>query len=205
MSRLFFFLLFIAFAVFAKEPKFLLLGGPSGIGKSTTIRELEKLDPRFIYIKPFTTRALREKEVDKIHLELSQIKKLEADGDLLALNELYGNYYATPLTPILEAIDQGLFPVLDWPIIKLSEVRRRLPEEVVSIYLYTTDFEQLSDRLAQDGRDPEGKRLMAGMQELTAFSQGFYEESIDASFNVLGKTPLEVAHEVYQAYLEKLD
>lgn len=118
-----FFVFFFVTSLCASNTKLLLLSGPSGIGKSTVIRELQKMDHRFVYIKPYTTRPLRDGETDKIHASLEKIKALQEQNQLIALNYLYGNYYATPLFPILNALKQVQFPVLDWPVTKIKHMK----------------------------------------------------------------------------------
>jgi guanylate kinase len=102
--------------ILCAEAPFLLISGPSGIGKSSVIKELRALDPKFVYIKPYTTRPLRMGEMDKVSIPIPEMMALKENGKLVALNFLYGNYYGTPLDPILDALDQGLFPVIDWPV-----------------------------------------------------------------------------------------
>jgi len=102
--------------------KFLLLLGPSGVGKSSIIEELLQLDSRFVYISPFMTRALREGEKNKISISGEEMDKMWNRGELLVINELYGIRYATPRLPIVQALAQGNFPVLDWPISRIEAI-----------------------------------------------------------------------------------
>ncbi|MBU4010588.1 MAG: guanylate kinase, partial [Proteobacteria bacterium] len=60
--------------------KFLLLLGVSGVGKSTLIRELKRLDERFIYISPYMTRPLREGESDKIEVSNEEMDLMISKG-----------------------------------------------------------------------------------------------------------------------------
>ncbi len=184
------------------ETKFLLLCGPSGIGKSTLIRKLQKMDDRFIYIKPYTTRALRKNETDKIHRKASEILQMNEEKQLIALNYFYGNYYATPLQPVIEAFDQNFFPILDWPIEKMDLMREMFGEKTVCFYLYVNDLGELETRLGLDNRDPNGKRFAAGKKELENFFKGDYDKQIDKSFLQLDLQ--ETAEQIYQSYLESL-
>lgn len=61
--------------------KLLLLLGPSGVGKSSIIRELQATDARFVYVTPYTSRVLRPEETDKVHVTADQMDELEKNGD----------------------------------------------------------------------------------------------------------------------------
>ena len=65
--------------------KFLLLLGPSGVGKSAIIDELSKLDSRFVYISPYMTRPLRVGERNKVAISDKQMDKMWARGELLSV------------------------------------------------------------------------------------------------------------------------
>lgn len=157
-----------------------------------------------MYIKPYTTRALREGEFDKIHKPSQEIFSLQEEGRLVAINYLYGNYYATPLDPILDAFDNSLFPVLDWPIDKVDHMKAIFKDRVVSIYLYVDELEQLSDRLNMDSRDKSGQRFAMGKLELDSFFRGEFDGSIDFKIKNCQRDPAETAREVYEAYLKAL-
>ncbi|MBI2459148.1 MAG: hypothetical protein HYV53_01175 [Parcubacteria group bacterium] len=56
--------------------KFLLLLGPSGVGKSAIIDELSKFDNRFVYISPYMTRPLRLGEKNKVAVSDEQMDEM---------------------------------------------------------------------------------------------------------------------------------
>jgi len=204
MKLIKFLIVFVFNIVCAADGKFLLISGPSGIGKSTIIKELHKLDNRFQYIKPFTTRPLREGEVDKIHMPLQEMLELQERGRLVALNYLYGNYYATALDPILDALANGAFPIIDWPINRVLHMREALKDQIVSVFLYVDEIEQLSDRLKLDDRDKTGERFISGKSELNAFFRGEFDELIDYKVNNHHGDASTTAKEIYTAYLSEL-
>lgn len=183
------------------EEKFLLIMGPSGVGKSSVIKALKALDSRFTYIKPYTTRPLREGEEDKIQLSIEEIKELEYDHRLLAVNHLYGNTYATPLDPVLEAFETNHFPLIDWPVQKTSLLKEKLSGKIYTVYLYPESLDELFQRLTLDGRDPKNIRYQKGFDELEKFFQGEYDQNID--YKMMSKTNCidEMALAIYENYL----
>src|SRR5262245_8521402 len=105
--------------------------GPTGVGKTTVIHELARIDNRFVYIKPWTTRALRDGESDKIQVTADEIAEASARGDMIAVNELYGALYATPALTIRHAIADGANPIIDWPVAKASNLSASFPDVAI--------------------------------------------------------------------------
>ena len=184
--------------------KFLLLLGPSGVGKSSIIEELLQLDSRFVYISPFMTRALREGEKNKISISGEEMDKMWNRGELLVINELYGIHYATPRLPIVQALAQGNFPVLDWPISRIEAITQAFPNQLCIVYVSPPSIEVLRQRLAKDGRDADGHRLRSAREELEAYESsryiGIYNFEIVAEENQVPK----IAHAIYTNYLQFL-
>jgi len=182
--------------------KFLLLLGPSGVGKSAIIDELSKLDSNFVYISPYMTRPPRQGERNKISISDEQMDEMSERGELLAINQLYGIRYATPRLPILQALADGKFPVLDWPISRIQIMIQAFPNQLYSVYLSPPSIEALHQRLAKDGRDADGSRLQSAREELEAYwsSQylGMYNFEIVTEEN---QTP-QVAKAIYGNYLQ---
>jgi len=183
--------------------KFLLILGASGVGKSTIIRELRRLDHRFIYISPFMTRELRPGEEDKVPIGDGELDEMERNGTVLVVNELYGVRYATPREPIELAFRDEKFPVLDWPIERLPVMQQAFPGRLFTVYVEPPNLDVLRLRLA-DGRDPSEKRLDAAAAELAALSLGTYEGLIDyRTVNQEGEAGT-VASAIYQAYVQAI-
>lgn len=202
LYRLFVLFFVLASALHAKEPKFLLLLGPSGVGKSTIIHQLKKMDSRFVYISPYTTRELREGEIDKIHIELESMKELENNGELLTVNEVYGIYYATPKDTIDRALEAGNIPVLDWPIEKLEVMEKNYGPNLLKIYILPENLEILKSRLDKDGRDKDGKRFSAGIREFEKLMRGEFDHLIHYKMINRESNLNEAAQFVYQKVLE---
>lgn len=146
---------------------FLILAGVSGAGKSTIIQELLQLDARFRYISPYTTRPLRPGEQEKIFKTEEEIARLCEEGEIAYLNHIYGASYATPRQPIDTGLGNGDFPVLDFPIQKVSILRDAYPQKIYVAYILPPSIALLMARLS-DGRDPENARLQAALEELNA-------------------------------------
>jgi guanylate kinase len=181
------------------DPRFLLLLGVSGVGKSTIIRELKQLDPRFVYISPFITRPLRDGETDKISITDAEMNDMDERGAFLVINPLYGVRYGTPRDPILSSLATGKFPVLDWPISKLKIMRDSFPR-LYLVYLLPPSLAELQQRLGYDGRDHDSSRFTNAVQELDQFRRGEFEGIYDIC--VVSKTgnASKIARQIYDHY-----
>lgn len=183
--------------------KFLLLLGPSGVGKSSIIEELILLDNRFVYISPFITRSLRKGEINKVSISNKEMDRMSELGEFLAINELYGVRYATPLQPIEQALDSNSFPVLDWPVSRVSVMTEAFPNQLYIVYISPPSIEALQQRLARDVRDIDGQRLRSAQEELEALEclrySGISDFEIVSEENQVPK----IARLIYANYLQQ--
>lgn len=202
MIRFLVLFLVFSFHVFCDEGKFLLLLGPSGAGKSTIIHHLKEMDSRFIYISPYTTRDLRPGESDKVHVPLEIIQQMESDGRLLTVNCIYGIYYATPKDVIDSALTNGQFPILDWPVEKMGVMLEHYQGKLFTTYIEPDDLDELQRRLSLDGRDKEGRRFAAGIEELHRYHQGEFDKIIDLKILNRKDQDQEIARQIYQKFTE---
>lgn len=200
------FLFFIAsFSCILAQSKFLLLMGPSGVGKSSIIRHLKAIDTRFTYVTPLTTRELRAGEKDKIHVTSEEIQELEATGKLLTVNVIYDIQYATPKYLIDDALKNGLFPILDWPIQKLEIMEKNYGDCLYKVYLQPDDTQELKRRLTHDDRDRDGRRYLAGLEELNALNAGSFDGIFDLKIINEKERDKEIAKLIYDCFIGSLN
>jgi guanylate kinase len=177
----------------------LLLLGPTGAGKSTIVRHLESLDVRFRYIRPYTTRPLRDGESDKVFVTESDMEHLWRDGGLLVVNTLYGIKYGTPRFPIEEAFKLGLFPVIDWPIQQIEIMNKAYPGLLLRVYVKPPDLETLKKRLSE--RNDFDVRVEVAQQELASLEKDHYRENIDLIVSNESGLSGETALKIYKQYI----
>ena len=185
--------------------RFLLLLGPSGVGKSVIIDELLKLDNRFVYVSPYMTRVLRAGEKNKVAVNNDQMDEMWRRGELLVVNKLYGGIrYGTPRLPIAEALVAGKFPILDWPIDRLEVMTQAFPGQLFVVYVSPASVDVLYQRLSKDERDASGTRLASAEQELQRYWSSEYAGLYDFEVVSEDNKIFEIATEIYTKYLESI-
>lgn len=185
--------------------KFLLLLGPSGVGKTTIIKQLREMDTRFVYISPYITRKLRKGGSDKVYVSNKKLNLLIADGKILVVNQLYGIRYATPRDQIEQVFKRGEFPLLDWPIDRLDVMQGQFADRLFRVYVRPPNLFVLRQRLEADNRDNDRRRLQAGTEELQRLRRGEYDHLID--YHVINPTgsSFAVAKRIYKHYLSAIE
>jgi guanylate kinase len=186
------------------KAKLLLLLGPSGVGKSTLIRALEKLDEHFTYIRPYITRPLRDGEIDKICIGRKRFMEMRRKGMFLAVNEIYGSWYGTPLEATTEMLRHNRYPVLDWPLSRVSIMERKFGERLHRVYLEPPSLEDLRLRLA-DGRDRTHSRFHAAVRELNAVWRGHHHSHIDQRVVNGAGNQARTAAIIYRSFVRAID
>ena len=92
-----------------KKGKFIIISGPSGVGKGTICNVLLK-EMNAWYSVSMTTRGIREGEVDGINyyfISKDEFRKRIDEGKLLEYNIYNDNYYGTPKDKVLEKMNEG--------------------------------------------------------------------------------------------------
>jgi len=143
---------------------FLLLLGPSAVGKSEIMKSLISQGD-YAYIKPYTTRPLREGETDKIAISPDEFKRLQERDELFAVNNLYEASYGAPKADVSRVLASKKIPILDYPLSRLANLG--LPEEITTInaYCLPSNVDEWYQRLAAAGRNT-WSRLSPGYREL---------------------------------------
>ena len=135
----------------------LILSSPSGAGKTTLTRMLIEDSALDLTLSvSVTTRPRRSSEVDGIHyrfIDRREFERMKTGGDLLESAEVHGNGYGTPREPVERVLAQGrdmLFDV-DWQ--GARQVRERLGDDVVSVFVLPPSMRELRARLERRAED----------------------------------------------------
>ena len=163
--------------------RLVVISGPSGVGKSTIVREaLARTGAA--YSVSVTTRRPRPGEVDGRDYRFASreaFEKMIADGALLEWAEVHGALYGTPRRPVEEALAAGRTVILEIDVQGGLQVRRKMPDATGVLIEPPSDAE-LMRRLA--GRGTEGpeavrRRFDKAKEEIRLARQsGAYEYNV---------------------------
>lgn len=130
-----------------------VISGPSGVGKSTVLKEVLKQSPDLHFSISATTRPIRPSEIDGVNYYFvthEKFRQMIQDDALLEYAEYVGNYYGTPVAPLDEAVARGQDVLLDIEVQGGMNTRRLRPETVL-IFLAAPSFQELERRLRSRG------------------------------------------------------
>ena len=143
----------------------LVLSGPSGAGKGTICQMLREKLPDLAYSVSVTTRQERNGEVDGVNYffkSVEEVKQMIAEGELLEYAEVYGNYYGTPRSYVMELLNQGKDVILEIDIQGAMQIKKRFPDGVF-VFIVPPSLDELCSRIYKRGTDSEDviKRRLA--------------------------------------------
>ncbi|SFJ68234.1 guanylate kinase [Amycolatopsis sacchari] len=150
-----------------------VVSGPSGVGKSSVVGELRRLDPDIYFSVSVTTRPPRPGEVDGEHyhfIDRAVFDKMVRAGELLEHAEFTGNCYGTPREPVERALAEGRPAVLEIELQGARQVRRAMPDARL-VMLMPPSWEELVGRLTGRGTEEKAAveaRLAEAERELAA-------------------------------------
>lgn len=133
----------------------LVISAPSGSGKSTLSGMLLKEFPDFHYSVSCTTRAPRSGEEhgrDYFFISRDEFEVRRARGEFAEWAEVHGNYYGTPLRPVLERLDAGVNLLFDVDVQGAAQIRLNLTGAIF-VFILPPDMAELERRLRLRGLD----------------------------------------------------
>ena len=150
--------------------KFIVVSGPSGVGKGTIcdvlIKELDAW-----YSVSMTTREMREGEVEGKNYYFVTKEEFERkikEKNFIEYNLYNNNYYGTPKDKILEKIEDGTDVFLEIDVNGAKNIKKQFPNSLL-IYIAPPSIEELRKRLEKRGTETEEKiqnRLKIAEEEL---------------------------------------
>jgi len=153
-----------------KKGKFIVVSGPSGVGKGTICDVLIKeLDAWYSISK--TTREKREGEVEGKNyyfVTKEEFEKEIKEDNFIEYNIYNNNYYGTPKDKILEKINEGVDVFLEIDVNGARNIKKQFPNSLL-IYIAPPSIDELRRRLENRGTETEEKinnRLKIAEEEL---------------------------------------
>jgi guanylate kinase len=158
----------------------LVLSSPSGAGKTTLSRCLLESDSGIVMSVSATTRAMRPNEVegrDYFFVTAERFGEMVRERAFLEYADVFDHRYGTPEKPVMAALAQGrdvLFDI-DWQ--GTQQLKERVREDLVSVFILPPSHEELERRLrtrAQDADDVVARRMAKAADEISHWPEYDY-------------------------------
>lgn len=148
-----------------------IISGPSGSGKGTTVKALLEERPDLKLSISATTRLPRpgeENGVNYFFVTREEFQKKIENGDMLEYAEFCENVYGTPREYIEQCVSNGEDVILEIEVQGGMQVMAKMPD-AISIFLIPPNRQSLEKRLRGRGTETEEvirERLAQSYEEL---------------------------------------
>ena len=135
--------------------KLFVLSGPSGAGKGTICKRLLEGTDKLDLSVSMTTRKPRVGETEGVSYFFTEKEVFQEHikkGNLLEYAEVYGNYYGTPKTPVLDKLSRGIDVILEIDMQGALKVKESYPDGVF-IFILPPSMTELRKRLTGRGTE----------------------------------------------------
>ena len=157
--------------------KFIVISGPSGVGKGTICNKIFK-EINAWYSVSTTTRNPREGEVDGVNYYFISKEEFEEkinNNEFLEYNIYNNNYYGTSKKIVLEKMEEGIYVFSEIDVNGAHNIKKIFPDALL-IYIAPPSIDVLRERLIARGTEDMEKinqRLEIAKRELEEIS--FYD------------------------------
>ncbi|MBM7558801.1 guanylate kinase [Marinitoga litoralis] len=171
-----------------------VVSGPSGVGKSSIIKNAMSKLQGFAFSVSYTTRPPRPGEVDgKDYFFISEeeFNKMIENDEFLEYAEVHGQLKGTSKKHIEDLLNKGYNVVLDIDVQGALNVIRKMPKDTVLTFIAPPSYSELKKRLINRGTEREEDlkvRLEDAKWELSQINQFHYlivNEDLNEAINQL--------------------
>lgn len=157
--------------------KFVLVSGPSGVGKGTILKELladPEVQRRVGQVPSIKTRPPRPGEENDPNVEFHSVgsfEQLDREGKLFQRNEYGGHHYGLKVQHIVDRLRQGLTILFEMAVPEALKLKSEYPDKVTTVFIAppAPERETLEKRLRKRGESSDvfiADRLRKGEAEL---------------------------------------
>jgi len=156
----------------------LVISGPSGAGKGTLCKALMEKNTMWLSVSA-TTRQPRNGEIhgkNYFFISHEEFQSRIEKGDFLECAQVYGNYYGTPKSSVIDMLETGKDVILEIDIQGALKVKEAFPEGIF-VFILPPSMEELKQRIINRGSEtPESlmTRFMSAYKEINYVSKYSY-------------------------------
>ncbi len=162
----------------------LVISGPSGVGKTTLTRAVERTFPGSVFSVSATTRAKTDADVDGVDYSFvsdTEFDRLVAQDAFLEWANVFGKRYGTLKAWVDEQLARGRLVILEIDVQGAINVKKRIPG-AFAIFILPPNEDVLLQRLRARKRESEDsiqRRFAEAKREIAqARSCGVYDAFI---------------------------
>ncbi|MBS0190914.1 MAG: guanylate kinase [Phycisphaerales bacterium] len=179
-----------------------IISGPSGVGKTTITRGIERSIPDAVFSVSWTTRKSTGIDVEGVDYHFcndDEFEAMKAQGGFLETAGVYGKKYGTPKAWVAEQMKRGRLVILEIDVVGAITVKKQIPD-AFAIFVLPPSEEVLLSRLRSRKREDEAaiqKRFAQAKAEIEhARVSGVYnlfvvnenlEESLGKALKAIGR------------------
>jgi guanylate kinase len=135
----------------------LVISGPSGVGKTTITRAIERSIPDATFSVSATTRPKTDADVEGVDYTFLSVERFEqlVEEDAFLEHATYaGNMYGTLRAPVEAQLERGRLVILEIDVQGAQIVKQKMPE-AFAVFILPPSEEELLARLRARKREGE--------------------------------------------------
>ncbi len=162
----------------------LIISGPSGVGKTTITRGVERSIPGAVFSVSATTRAKTDADVEGVdyHFVTPEVFQRMVDrAEFLEYAGVFGKRYGTPRDWVVEQLKRGRLVILEIDVQGAIQVKRQIPS-ALALFILPPNEDVLLERLRarkREGEDAIQRRFAEARREMrVARDSGVYDHFV---------------------------
>lgn len=159
----------------------LIISGPSGVGKTTITRGVERSISDAVFSVSATTRPRTDADVEGVDYHFvsdEEFERMKSAGEFLETAGIYGKKYGTPRLWVEEQLRRGRLVILEIDVQGAINVKRQIPD-AYALFVLPPGEATLLERLRSRKREDEAtiqRRFSAATAEIAhARACGVYD------------------------------
>ncbi len=150
----------------------LIISGPSGVGKTTITRGVERAIPGSVFSVSATTRPKTAADVEGVDYHFvsdEEFERMVAEHEFLEWANVFGKKYGTPRAWVAEQLDRGRLVILEIDVEGAKQVKSKMPE-AMGIFIMPPSEDVLLERLRsrkREGEEAIQRRFAEAKREIT--------------------------------------
>lgn len=136
---------------------FIIISAPSGTGKTSICKYIQRIDTSIGFSVSCTTRHKRKNEVDGTDYFFIPSTEFEIkikNNEFIEWEQIHGSdYYGTLKSSLTEAVVEDRKILLELDVKGAMSVKKKYPDNSLSIFIEPPSIEELKNRLEKRGAD----------------------------------------------------